>query len=135
MRFWKSVEILEKATKGYERSKIDVKRYEIPFILLSVNLCARYEEIDRFEDSIHLTDKVIKNLISCKRGDELGFLVEEKTYTTDRMTGNNAKSIEKYRQSYRLMKNSMPRYRSDSIRTNAYESRRSNFYLRQYCKR
>ena len=102
MRFWKSVEILEKAIKGYERSKIDVKRYEIPFILLSVNLCARYEEIDRFEDSIHLTDKVIKNLISCKRGDELGFLVEEKTYTTDRMTGNNAKSIEKYRQSYQL---------------------------------
>ena len=87
MRFWKSVEILEKAIKGYERSKIDVKRYE---------------EIDRFEDSIHLTDKVIKNLISCKRGDELGFLVEEKTYTTDRMTGNNAKSIEKYRQSYQL---------------------------------
>ena len=88
--------------KGYERSKIDVKRYEIPFILLSVNLCARYEEIDRFEDSIHLTDKVIKNLISCKRGDELGFLVEEKTYKTDRMTGTNAKSIEKYRQSYQL---------------------------------
>ena len=98
----KSVEILENAIKGYKRSKIDVKRHEIPFILLSVNLCARYEEVDRFEDSIRLTDEMIKNLISCKRGDKLGFLVEEKTYTTDRMTGDNAKSKEKYRQSYRL---------------------------------
>lgn len=98
----KSVEILEKAVEGYERSKVDVKRHEIPFIMLSVNLCAGYEEMDRFEESIHLADKVIKNLISCKRGDELGFLVEEKTYTTDRMTGNNENSKEKYKQSYRL---------------------------------
>jgi len=58
--------------------------------------------VDRFEDSIRLTDEMIKNLISCKRGDKLGFLVEEKTYTTDRMTGDNAKNKEKYRQSYRL---------------------------------
>ena len=84
----KSVGLLERAVEGYERSKVDVKRHEIPFIMLSVNLCAGYEEMDRFEESIHLADKVIKNLISCKRGDELGFLVEE--------------SKEKYKQCYRL---------------------------------
>lgn len=32
----------------------------------------------------------------------LVFLVEEKTYTADRMTGNNENSKEKYKQSYQL---------------------------------
>ena len=98
----KSVELLENAVKGYERSKIDEKRHEIPFVLLCTNLCGNYEEIGRFEESISIADKTIKKLISCQRGDELGFLVEEKTYTTDRMTGNNENSKEKYKQSYQL---------------------------------
>ena len=37
-----------------------------------------------------------------KEGMNLVFLVEEKTYTADRMTGNNENSKEKYKQSYQL---------------------------------
>ncbi|MGP1412155.1 MAG: hypothetical protein ACTTHM_09990, partial [Peptoanaerobacter stomatis] len=51
---------------------------------------------------INMADKAIKYYIRCNRGDNLGFLVEEKTYTTDRMTGNNENSKEKYKQSYQL---------------------------------
>ncbi len=84
----KSVEILENAIKGYKRSKIDVKRHEISFILLSVNLCTVYEEMDRFEESISLTDKTIRNILSYHRGHMLGILLLEKVYTQSRILGN-----------------------------------------------
>ena len=84
----KSVELLENAVKGYERSKIDVKRHEISFILLSVNLCTVYEEMDRFEESISLTDKTIRNILSYHRGHMLGILLLEKVYTQSRILGN-----------------------------------------------
>ncbi|MGP1599290.1 hypothetical protein, partial [Peptoanaerobacter stomatis] len=44
-----------------------------------------------------------KYYIRCNRGDNLGFLVEEKTYIIDRMTNDNSKSNLKYMQSFRLM--------------------------------
>ena len=84
----KSVEILENAIKGYKRSKIDEKKHEISFILLSVNLCTVYEEIDRFEESISLTDKTIRNILSYHRGHMLGILLLEKVYTQSRILGN-----------------------------------------------
>ena len=59
--------------------------------------------MNRFDDAISLADKAIKYYIKCNRGDKLGFLVEEKTYTNYRMTGDNTTNKEKYRQSYRLM--------------------------------
>ena len=84
----KSVEILENAIKGYKRSKIDEKKHEISFILLSVNLCTVYEEMDRFEESISLTDKTIRNILSYHRGHMLGILLLEKVYTQSRNLGN-----------------------------------------------
>ena len=84
----KSVEILENAIKGYKRSKIDEKKHEISFILLSVNLCTVYEEMDRFEESISLTDKTIRNILSYHRGHMLGILLLEKVYTQSRILGN-----------------------------------------------
>ena len=100
----KSVEILENAINGYKRSKIDVKRHEIPFILLSVNLCVRYEEVDRFEDSINMTDKTIRTTLSCYRGHMLGILLLEKVYTQSRIMGNTIVKKDDCEKIYLLMK-------------------------------
>ena len=99
----KSLDLLENLKKGYERSKVTDRNHRIPIGLLYTNLCTYYEEMNRFDDAISLADEAIKYYIKCNRGDKLGFLVEEKTYTNYRMTGDNTTNKEKYRQSYRLM--------------------------------
>ena len=98
-----SIKLLEKLKEGYERSKVTDRNHRIPIGLLYTNLCTYYEEMNRFDDAISLADKAIKYYIKCNRGDKLGFLVEEKTYTNYRMTGDNTTNKEKYRQSNRLM--------------------------------
>ena len=98
-----SIKLLEKLKEGYERSKVTDRNHRIPIGLLYTNLCTYYEEMNRFDDAISLADKAIKYYIKCNRGDKLGFLVEEKTYTNYRMTGDNTTNKGKYRQSYRLM--------------------------------
>ena len=98
-----SIKLLEKVKEGYERSKVTDRNHRIPIGLLYTNLCTYYEEMNRFDDAISLADKAIKYYIKCNRGDNLGFLVEEKTYTNYRMTGDNTTNKGKYRQSYRLM--------------------------------
>ena len=98
-----SIKLLEKLKEGYERSKVTDRNHRIPIGLLYTNLCTYYEEMNRFDDAISLADKAIKYYIKCNRGDKLGFLVEEKTYTNYRMTGDNTTNKEKYRQSYRIM--------------------------------
>ena len=98
-----SIKLLEKLKEGYERSKVTDRNHRIPIGLLYTNLCTYYEEMNRFDDAISLADKAIKYYIKCNRGDNLGFLVEEKTYTNYRMTGDNTTNKGKYRQSYRLM--------------------------------
>ena len=51
-----------------------------------------------------LPEKLTEGLCSASslKRDELGFLVEEKTYAADRMTGSNENSKGKYKQSYQL---------------------------------
>ena len=99
----KSLDLLENLKKGYERSKVTDRNHRIPKGLLYTNLCTYYEEMNRFDEAISLADEAIKYYIKCNRGDKLGFLVEEKTYTNYRMTGDNTTNKGKYRQSYRLM--------------------------------
>jgi len=99
----KSLDLLENLKKGYERSKVTDRNHRIPIGLLYTNLCTYYEEMNRFDDAISLADEAIKYYIKCNRGDKLGFLVEEKTYTNYRMTGDNTINKGKYRQSYRIM--------------------------------
>ena len=99
----KSIDLLENLKKGYERSKVTDRNHRIPIGLLYTNLCTYYEEMNRFDEAISLADEAIKYYIKCNRGDKLGFLVEEKTYTNYRMTGDNTTNKEKYRQSYRIM--------------------------------
>ena len=99
----KSIKLLEKLKEGYEKSSVTKRYHRILLGLLYINLCTYYEEINKFKDAINTADKAIKYYIRCNRGDNLGFLVEEKTYIIDRMTNDNSKSNLKYIQSFRLM--------------------------------
>nr|WP_315101712.1 helix-turn-helix transcriptional regulator [uncultured Catonella sp.] len=99
----KSIKLLEKLKEGYEKSSVTKRYHRILLGLLYINLCTYHEEINRFKDAINMADKAIKYYIRCNRGDNLGFLVEEKTYIIDRMTNDNSKSNLKYIQSFRLM--------------------------------
>ena len=55
---------------------------------LDVRMFDVYEEMDRFEESISLTDKTIRNILSYHRGHMLGILLLEKVYTQSRILGN-----------------------------------------------
>lgn len=89
---------------SYENSKIELKYRCVPLNLIYSNLCAYYEETDQFDKALSLADKTIRYSIECLRGNFLGFLLEERTYTTDRKTGDNSGSKQKYRQSYYIRK-------------------------------
>lgn len=101
---YKSIELLEKAVKSFENSKVDTRFYYIPLSLIYMNLCVCYEETDQYEKAIAFADKSICYAIDCMRGDFLGFLLEEKTYTRDRMQKKREHSKSLYRQSYQLRK-------------------------------
>ena len=98
----RSIKLLEELRDGYRRSEATNRYHKISLVLIYTNLCTYYEEVNRFEDAIKLADETIAYNIRCNRGNKLGFLLEEKTYTIDRMTGNNENSKEKYKQSYQL---------------------------------
>ena len=100
----KSIEVLEKLIMSYENSKIELKYRCVPLNLIYSNLCAYYEETNQFDKALSLADKTIRYSIECLRGNFLGFLLEERTYTTDRKTGDNSGSKQKYRQSYYIRK-------------------------------
>lgn len=100
---FKSIEILEKIVYSFENSKVDLRLRYIPLSLVYRNLCTYYEETNQFEKAIKLIDKSISYSLVCMRGDFIGFLLEEKAYTEDRMMGQRiSKSL--YRQSYQLRK-------------------------------
>lgn len=78
----KGIELLEKVAYSFEKSEVDIKFRYLPLALIYINLCFYYEETDQFEKAIALADKSICYAIECMRGDFLGGLLEEKTYTS-----------------------------------------------------
>ena len=100
----KSIEVLEKLIMSYENSKIELKYRCVPLNLIYCSLCVCYEETDQFDKALSLADKTIRYSIECLRGNFLGYLLEERTYTADRKTGDNSGSKQKYRQSYYIRK-------------------------------
>lgn len=100
----KAIELLEKLIAGYEKSKVSQRLNYASLSVLYANLAIFYEENERFLEGILLSDKAIQYSFSCMRGEYLGEMLQEKTYTQDRMSGDRSKSKEKYSQSYQLMK-------------------------------
>lgn len=100
----KAIQILEKTVKGFEDSRVSQKLHYPSLSLLYANLAIFYEEDGRFQEGIFTSDKAISYALDCKRGEYIGELIQEKTYTLDRMQGYRSDSKEKYRQSYQIMK-------------------------------
>ena len=100
----KAIELLEKAVRGYQNSKVDIKYHYVALALIYEHLAINYEECDKFEEAISWCDKAIRLDLSCKRGIGMGFILEQKIYTIDRMSGDRSSSKDKYKQAYQILK-------------------------------
>ena len=100
----KTIEILEKVIKGYEKSKVDLKYHYPSVALIYHHIAGICEECDRFEESIWWCDEAIKFELQCKRALSLGFMLEERILASDRKLDNRSQSKNKYLQAYQLLK-------------------------------
>ena len=100
----KTIDLLGTIFKGYKKSKVDLKYHYPSLALLYIHIAGICEDCNRFEDSINWCNQAIQFDFQCKRGLNLGFMLEEKTYALDRMTGDRSKSKSKYLQAYQLLK-------------------------------
>ena len=100
----KTIEILEKVIKGYEKSKVDLKYHYPSLSLTYTHIAGISEECNRFEESMRWCDDAIKFDLLCKRGLQLGFMLEERIYAFERMTSNREDCKSKYLQAYLLLK-------------------------------
>ena len=100
----KAIELLEKIVLAYEYSKVELKYHYVSLALVYQHLAFDYEECDRLEEAEIWCDNAIRFDLRCQRGLGLGFLLEEKIYTLDRITGDRTSSKNKYLQAYQLLK-------------------------------
>ena len=99
-----AVSLLEKTVIGYENSKIQEKYHYVGLSLLYEHLAIGCEEIEKFDRGIYWCDKAIHFDLECKRGSNLGFLLEQKTFTMERKGLDKEQCKQKYLQSYQLLK-------------------------------
>ncbi len=100
----KAIELLEKMLEGYENSRVDLKYHYVEVALLYHHLAIDYEETDQLEEAIVWCDRSILFELRCKKANTLGFMLQEKRYTMDRITGDKSQSKACYQQSYQLLK-------------------------------
>ena len=116
-----AIAILEKVKAGYINSKVDLKYHYVAISLVLRNLAACYEECDLFEEAVGVCEDGARLVLRCKRGSMLGFLVEQKAYTTERMTHGRLPGKSSYRKAYQIDKLMRDERRMRSLQ-NAYES-------------
>ena len=100
----KAIELLEKMLEGYKNSRVDLKYHYEEMALLYHHLAIDYEETDQLEEAIVWCDRSILFELRCKKANTLGFMLQEKRYTMDRITGDRSQSKACYQQSYQLLK-------------------------------
>lgn len=100
----KSIELLEGAMSGYVRSKVNLKYHYVPVALIYQHLAFDCEECDRLEEAIKWCDKAIRFDLVCRKGLNLGIMLEEKIYAQGKMKGNVLLGKEEYRQAYYILK-------------------------------
>lgn len=100
----KSIELLEKMLQGYENSRVDLKYHYVEVALLYQHLAIDYEETDQLETALVWCERSISFDLICKKANVLGFMLEEKRYTMDRITGDRLHSKASYKQAYQLLK-------------------------------
>lgn len=99
-----SIDLLEKMVRGYERSRIHEKYHYVALSLIYEHLAIDCEEVEEFDQGIIWCNKAIEFDFECKRGSNLGFLLEQKTFIMERMGAESDWCKEKYLQSYQLLK-------------------------------
>lgn len=99
-----TIEILKRILSGFERSKVDLKYHYVALALIYQHLAIDCEESDKFEEAVEWCDKSIRFDLRCKRGLNVGFMLEERIYTMDRMKGDRTLSKDRYQQAYQLLK-------------------------------
>lgn len=100
----KSIELLEKMLQGYENSRVDLKYHYVEVALLYQHLAIDYEETNQLETALVWCEHSIKFDLECKKTNMLGFMLEEKRYTMDRIMGDRLHSKASYKQAYQLLK-------------------------------
>lgn len=116
-----AITILEKVKLGYENSKVDLKYHYVAMSLIYVNLSDYYEVSDRFEEAILACETGARFELRCKRGNVLGYFVEQRAYTTERMTNGRLSGKLSYRKAYQLC-NLMREENAMRSLKNAYET-------------
>lgn len=99
-----AIRLLEKIIQGYENSKVDLKYHYVGIALVYQHLALNCEECDRLEAGIEWCDKSIQFDLECKRGLNVGFMLSQKIYTMNRMSGIDVSRKKCYQQAYQLMK-------------------------------
>ena len=90
--------------QGYENSRVDLKYHYVEVALLYQHLAIDYEETDQLETALVWCERSISFDLICKKANILGFMLEEKRYTMDRITGDRLHSKASYKQAYQLLK-------------------------------
>lgn len=116
-----AIAILEKVKDGYMNSKVDLKYHHVAIGLVLRNLAACYEECDLFEEAVGACEVGARLMLRCKKGTMLGFLIEQRAYTTERMTHGRLPGKSSYRQAYQIDKLMRDERRMGSLQS-AYES-------------
>ena len=100
----KAIELREKMLSAFENSKVDPKFHYVALSIIYTNLSDDYEVSDRFQEAVKMCDKAIAFKLRCKKGFNLGFLMEQKRYTLDRRNGEREGSKEVYQQAYQILR-------------------------------
>lgn len=116
-----AIAILERVRLGYENSKVDLKSHYVAMSLIYVNLSAYYEECNQFKEAILSCETGARFELRCKRGNVLGYFVEQRAYTTERMTNGMLSGKLSYRKAYQLC-NLMREENAMRSLQNAYET-------------
>ncbi len=116
-----AIAVLKKVKTGYENSKMDMKHHYVVVSLVLRNLAAYYEECNQFEEAILACETGARLELKCKRGNMLGFFVEQRAYTTERMTDGRLPGKFDYQRSYQIFKLMREENKMGSLQ-NAYET-------------
>lgn len=111
-----AIGLLKKIVGGYDNSRVDNKYHYVALSLVYMHLAFDCEECDQLEEAVTWADRAIRFEFQCNRGSDLGFLLEQRQYTIDRIIGENMSSKHIYQQAYQLLKLMKKEYQMKGLR-------------------
>ena len=114
-----AISLLEGLVGCYEKSRVNPKYHHASLSLLYEHLAIYCEEMGRLEEAIDWCNKAISFDLYCNRGGNLGFILEQRVYTEDRIERKDRKR--NYLQAYYLLKLMKQRKRMEDLQNNYYK--------------